>query len=388
MIAPSFLVINAGSSSVKFAAYDADTLQPRLRGMIDDLHGQPRLVVHEGADAAAFGDLPGTGAPEAIFPWLLERLGRLFPPDAIRGVGHRVVHGGVRHSRPVIITPDIVADLDSLSALAPNHQPYNLAPIRAIMAQWPDTPQFACFDTAFHTTQPRLATLFALPRALTEAGIIRYGFHGLSYEYIAQELPRCLVADQRRRVIVAHLGAGASMCAMRDGESIATTMGFTALDGLVMGTRCGALDPGVVLHLINEKGMTAAEVDALLHRRSGMLGVSGLSGDMRTLLAAGTPEAEEALDLFAYRAAREIGSLTAALGGLDALVFTAGIGENAPEMRRRICARSAWAGVALDAARNQRGGPDISAAGARVKTLVLATHEELVIARAGQALLN
>jgi len=269
-----------------------------------------------------------------------------------------------------------------LTPLAPNHQPQNLAAIDAVAKTWPDAPQLACFDTSFHRSQPRIAQLFALPRVLSDEGVLRYGFHGLSYEYIAERLPELIGEKAKGRVIVAHLGHGASMCAMREGRSIATTMGFTALDGLVMGKRCGALDPGVILYLMGERGMSIEAVNKMLNRESGLLGVSGVSDDVRTLIASDDPHAREALELFVYRAAREIGALVACLGGLDALVFTAGIGEHAAFIRREICARSQWTGLVLDEASNEANATFISAPSSKVTALVVPTNEELPIARA------
>jgi acetate kinase len=281
-----------------------------------------------------------------------------------------------------------MTDLAALIPLAPLHQPHNLAAIRAVAKQFPELPQVACFDTSFHRTQPRLAQIYAIPRALTDAGILRYGFHGLSYDYIAGVLPDHLGAFAEGRVIVAHLGNGASMCAMRERRSVATSMGFTALDGLMMGRRCGALDPGVVLHLIREKGLSATEVEDMLYNRSGLLGVSGLSNDLRVLEASADPAAAEAIALFAWRAAQELAALAATIGGVDAIVFTAGIGENSAHMRDLICARLGWMGVAIDAAANTENRVRISPSGADIVVLVLPTNEELVVAQATQALVT
>ncbi|PQA89771.1 acetate kinase [Marinicaulis flavus] len=378
------LVINAGSSSIKFAAYDAASLKLRLRGAIEELRNTPAFSIHaeDAALKTAFEDFPASGDHARYTAWILYALEKIFPDDAVAIAGHRVVHGGLHYDAPAKIDDAVLEDLQSLSPLAPNHQPHNLAAIRAVAEKSPALPQIACFDTSFHRTQPRLAQLFALPRDLIDEGVLRYGFHGLSYDHIVHELPTHLDAKSRRRVIAAHLGHGASMCALQNGRSIATTMGFTALDGLVMGARCGALDPGVVIHLIRQKGMSADDVDKMLHSKSGMLGVSGISDDVRALLKSDDPKAEEALDLFAYRAAREIGSLMAALGGLDALVFTAGIGENSPDMRKRICARADWTGLKLDEGLNEQNAGRISAASSAVEVLVIPANEELVIARA------
>jgi acetate kinase len=314
----------------------------------------------------------------AIHRWLVAHIGSM---SALAGVGHRVVHGGLNYAAPVLIDDTIMAALQALVPLAPLHQPHNLAAIRAVAAAAPDVPQVACFDTAFHRNQPPLAQEFALPRELTAKGVRRYGFHGLSYEYIASVLPEVAPQCAGGKVIVAHLGNGASMCAIAAGRSIATTMSFTAIDGLPMGTRIGALDPGVILYLLENEGMDATAIGQLLYQRSGLLGVSGESSDMRTLLASRRAEAREAIDLFVYRIGRELGSLTAALGGLDAIVFTAGIGEHAPEIRARVCADARWIGVAFDEAANAKGAPRISLPGSKVSAWVIPTNENLMVAR-------
>jgi acetate kinase len=305
-----------------------------------------------------------------------------FQDHRLVAAGHRVVHGGSLYTAPVRIDASVTGELRRLIPLAPLHQPHNLAAIAALSKLHPALPQIACFDTAFHHTQTEVATAFALPRRLTAEGIRRYGFHGLSYEYIASVLPDILgPAEADGRVVVAHLGSGASMCAMHRRKSVTTTMGFTALDGLPMGSRCGNLDPGVVLYLIQEKGMTAQAVSDLLYHSSGLLGVSGVSDDMRTLLASEDPHAANAVALFVYRIGRELGSLAAALGGLDALVFTAGIGEHAPEIRRRVCEQAVWLGVHFDEAANAAGGPGITMTGSRASAWVIPTDEDLMIAR-------
>ncbi len=337
------LVVNAGSATVKYALY-SDALACVLHG------------VEEGADHAT------------LLARALERVQAEAAGWDLVAAGHRVVHGGDRYAAPVAVTAPVLADLERLRPLAPLHQPHNLAGIRAVQALRPGLPQVACFDTAFHQTQPEIARLFPLPRALTDAGVKRYGFHGLSYEYIARQLPRTPALRNRRRVIVAHLGNGASLCALLEGRSIASTMGFTALDGLMMGSRCGSIDPGVLLYLLQERGMDATAIEALLYRQSGLLGVSGISGDMRSLLASPDPRAKLAVDLFVYRASREIGSLAAALGGLDALVFTAGIGEHAAPVREAIVRASAWLGLDTDAAKS------------RAAVAVIPTNEEEMIA--------
>jgi acetate kinase len=313
-----------------------------------------------------------------LLGWVEEQ----FPHHHLIAAGHRVVHGGSLYASPVRIDSSVLDELRRLVSLAPLHQPHNLAAIAAMAKLHPGLPQVACFDTAFHHTLPEVAAAFALPRSITTQGIRRYGFHGLSYEYIASVLPDVLgLAAANGRVIVAHLGSGASMCAMHRRQSVATTMGFTALDGLVMGTRCGNLDPGVILHLIQEKGMTPRAVSELLYHSSGLLGVSGISDDMRKLLASDDPLAADAVALFIYRFSRELGSLAASLGGLDALVFTAGIGEHASEIRRRACEQASWLGVELDHAANAKGAGRISAHASRVSAWVIRADEDLMIAR-------
>jgi acetate kinase len=385
----AILVINAGSSSIKFALYATAALDMIGRGEIEGIGTAARLKI---AVAPGAGGLERTGAPsevgnhEALTAWLLEALPRRFPDIRIRAAGHRVVHGGQVYAAPVILDAEVLEALRALTPLAPNHQPHNLAAIDAIAGRWPNLPQVACFDTAFHRSQPRLAELFALPRELIDAGVLRYGFHGLSYEYIAGVLPDYAGVRADGRVIVAHLGHGASMCAMKDRRSIATTMGFTALDGLMMGRRCGSLDPGVVLHLLQEKQMTASQVADLLNNKCGLLGVSGTSDDVRILEASDDANAREALNLFAYRAAREVGSLAAAVGGLDVLVFTAGIGEHSPAMRNQICDHLGWLGIDLKEEANAEQGPKISKVTSKVDVYTIPTDEEVVIARSTRRL--
>lgn len=378
----TILVLNAGSSSVKFALFSAETLQPLCRGGIEGIGSRARFGGAAGAQAHLFdGALPEASDHAAATHWLLDRIRRA---DGLRlsAAGHRVVHGGPDFAAPVTIDEAVMTALDALIPLAPAHQPHNLAAIRAVKNAWPDLPQVACFDTAFHRTMPRLAQIFAIPHALTEQGLVRYGFHGLSYQHIADVLPGIAGERAKGRVIVAHLGHGASLCALREGRSVATTMGFTALDGLMMGMRCGAIDAGLVLHLIEQRGMAPAEVSEMLNRRSGLLGVSGLSNDARTLLASDDPRAAEALDLFAYRVVREAGSMMAALGGLDAFVFTAGIGERSARIRAAIAEGLAWTGLRIDAARNAANETRISSDDAAVPVYVVPADEELPIARA------
>jgi acetate kinase len=376
------LVLNSGSSSIKFALFSvAPPTRAVLQGAITGLGEIAAFEARGHGGGALAGALPATALNhDAALAWLFEWL-YARQDGVLAAAGHRVVHGGEQFTEPVLVTAQVLADLEKLVPLAPLHQPHNLAAVRALMALQPALPQVACFDTSFHRTQDALAQSFALPRALTAGGIKRYGFHGLSYEYIAGVLPQYLGARAERRVIVAHLGNGASLCAMRNRKSVATTMGFTALDGLMMGTRSGAIDPGVLLYLMREKSMTADEIEDLLYRRCGLLGVSGLSSDMRELLASSAPEAAQALDLFCYRAVREIGSLAAALGGLDALVFTAGIGERAHEVRKRICGGLAWLGAVLDDGANRAGQATVSGAQSRISVCIIPTNEEAVIAR-------
>lgn len=379
------LILNAGSSSLKFALYAgdrhpaADTLI--WRGCCAGIGGAARFVVR-GADGGMLAErvlAPAADHAQALAT-LLEWVGAT--GHALAMAGHRVVHGGSQHTAPIWLDAQALADLRAQIPLAPLHQPHALAAIDALSALHPTLPQLACFDTAFHASQPPVATAFALPRALTAEGVRRYGFHGLSCEYIASVLPDFLGAQAANgRVIVAHLGAGASLSALHQRRSVATTMGFTALDGLVMGRRCGSLDPGVVLYLLQHQHLSVAEVASLLHERSGLLGVSGISDDMRVLLASADAHAAEAVELFVYRIGREIGSLAAALGGLDALVFTAGIGEHAAEIRRRVCQQATWLGLRADAAANVGGGPRISSSDSAVSAWVIPTDEDLVIAR-------
>jgi acetate kinase len=396
----ALLVINSGSSSVKFAAYDVagpgSALARIANGRIEGIGGQARLRVWgQGGEPLEDRRIrvsadPVLG-PEEAFEELFDWLGRHAAGRTLGAVGHRVVHGGERFAQPARVTPAILAQLDAFTPLAPLHQPHNLSAIRAIAGLLPDLPQVACFDTEFHATQPWVARACALPRPITEAGVKRYGFHGLSYEYIASVLPDYLGAVADGKVVVAHLGNGASLCAMQGRRSMASTMGFTALDGLMMGTRCGSLDPGVVLHLMGAMGMSLQAVEKLLYEQSGLLGVSGISGDMRTVEASEAPEARQAIDLYVYRVNQQLGSLAASLGGLEALVFTAGIGENSASLRRRVCEGAAWLGVALDEEANEAqasGARCISTAGSRVAVWVIPTNEELMIAQHTQAVLQ
>jgi len=382
---PALLILNAGSSSLKFAVYRADaasTLQAVYRGVIEAIGKNGRFQVFHAPDASGLIDQAASAANhEQALKQILDWLETRHPGLVLRAAGHRVVHGGADYIHPVRIDATVMADLEKLVPLSPLHQPHSLAGIRALARLRPDLPQVACFDTAFHHTLPPRARRFALPREFGERGIRRYGFHGLSYEHIASVLPDTLGAAAEGRVVVAHLGNGASLCAMRQGRSVETSMSFTPLDGIPMASRCGALDPGVLLYLLREEKMSPAQLDELLHHRSGLLGVSGISGDVRTLLESSDPHAAEALDLLAYRTAQAIAAHAVALEGIDALVFTAGIGEHAAPVRAAICRHLAWLGLTLDEDANARHGPRISQADSRISAWVIPTNEEKVIAR-------
>jgi acetate kinase len=382
----TILVVNAGSSSVKFQIFSIEAdgkLQRQIKGQMDGIGSRPRLR----ASGAAGEPLIDRTYPIETVPtvpaamgiageWLRDEL-RIHPI----AVGHRVVHGGPDYDKPVVIDHRVVASLERFVSLAPLHQPYNLAPIRSILAGFPALPQVACFDTAFHRTHGALADHYAIPQALYAEGVRRYGFHGLSYEYVASALQRIAPDVAKGRVIVAHLGSGASMCGLNHGQSVESTMGFTALDGLPMGTRPGQLDPGVVLHLISEKGMSASDVQNFLYRECGLKGLSGLSNDMRELEASSDPNAKLAIDYFVYRIGLNAGMLAAALQGVDAFVFTAGIGENSATVRARVVEQLGWLGVALDAAENSRHARLISRSDSRIPVYVVPTNEELMIAQ-------
>jgi acetate kinase len=380
------LVLNAGSSSIKFSAFQDRAAEPELlmSGQLAGLYTAPTFTAKnaKGSKIGTHEWYRGTrlghdGGIRYLVDFLRSKRGE----HRLIAIGHRVVHGGLQYSEPTLINENVLATLDKFIPLAPLHQPHNLAAIRVVASIRPDLPQVACFDTAFHRVQPELAQAFALPAAITERGVRRYGFHGLSYEYIAGVLPRFDKKAAAGRVVVAHLGNGASMCAVKAGSSIASTMGFTAVEGLPMGTRCGALDPGVMLYLIDELKMDARTIEKLIYQESGLLGISGISSDMRALLESDDPRAKLAVDLFVYRIGRELGSLAAALGGLDALVFTGGIGEHAKVIRERVCTNADWLGVKFDAAANKAGGPRISTGASRVSAWVIPTNEELMIAR-------
>lgn len=385
-MADAIAVLNAGSSSFKFSLFElkGSELAFLAGGQAEGLFTAPRFIVRD-RDRRTLVEKswdPGTQlGHEGALDQLVSFLHTQFTQHTLVAVGHRVVHGGPDYARPIRVDAAALAALERFVPLAPLHQPHNLAPIRLLMTRQPQLPQVACFDTAFHRTQPPVAQAFALPRSFGERGVVRYGFHGLSYEYIAQALPVLDARAASGKTVVLHLGNGASMCAMAAGRSAASTMGFTAVDGLPMGTRCGAIDAGVLLYCLDELGMDARAIEKLIYQQSGLLGVSGISSDMRTLEASADPHAHEAIELFAYRIARELGSLAAALGGLDAIVFTAGIGEHSVTLRERVCRAATWLGVDIDTAANAAGATHISTAGSRVAVLVVPTNEELMIAR-------
>jgi acetate kinase len=386
------LVLNAGSSSLKFCVYQpAHAWRLAARGRIEGIGTSPRLSVSVGGTEAAADELKLGEAirdQRSALDFLSSWLRASFHGARVLGVGHRVVHGGPHYTAPVVIDAHVLARLRSLVPLAPLHQPHSLAAIEAVSERLPGVPQVACFDTSFHRGHAAVAEVVPLPRELRRRGVQRYGFHGLSYEYIASVLPQTASEIARGRVIVAHLGSGASLCALERGRSVDSTFGFTALDGLCMGTRPGALDPGVVLYLFQGLGLSVKEVETALYARSGLLGLSGISGDMRDLLGSRDPGARLAIDYFVYRAAKEIGALAAVLRGIDGLVFTAGIGERSPEIRRRICQTSSWLGIELDGEANARHATRISTATSRVSAWVIPTNEELMIARHCASLLG
>jgi acetate kinase len=387
----AILVLNAGSSSIKFAVFEkhGGGLALELRGQVEGLYTMPGFVARDATGRVvaekSWGrtDLGHDGAVEYLTDFLQHHLAN----HRLVGVGHRVVHGGLEFTAPVRVEPKTLEALERLIPLAPLHQPHNVSPIAQLLKRAPALPQVACFDTSFHRTNPDVAQRFALPAELHDAGVQRYGFHGLSYEYIASEFPRVNANAASAKTIVLHLGNGSSMCAVEAGRSVATTMGFTPADGLPMGTRSGALDPGVILYLIDERKMDARAIERLLYNESGLLGVSGISSDMRALLASDAASAKLAVDLYVYRIRRELGSLAAALGGLDAIVFTGGVGQNAVAIRERVCRDAAWLGVELDATTNAGGGPRISVGWSRVSAWVVPANEELMIARHTQRVL-
>jgi acetate kinase len=380
------LVLNAGSSSLKFCVYqrpEGKQWQLAARGQIEGIGTSPRFSVKDGTGAQLDEEKltssvrDGSTAVDALASWLRSKYGG----SRVVGVGHRVVHGGAQFTGPTIINQQVLEDLRKLIPLAPLHQPYNIGAIEAVAEKLSDVPQVACFDTSFHRGHAEVVDEVPLPREICKDGLQRYGFHGLSYEYIASVLPEVAPEIADKRVIVAHLGSGASLCAMKNRKSVDSTLGFTALDGLCMGTRPGALDPGVVLYLFQNLKLSAKEVESILYKKSGLIGISGISNDMRDLLGNNDPAAKLAVDYFIFRITKEIGSLTAVLGGLDGIVFTAGIGENSAEIRRRACEASAWLGMELDQEANNRKSTRISRDGSKVSAWVIPTNEELMIAR-------
>lgn len=385
---PVVLAVNAGSSSLKFAMYDAAKETLMADGLVDRIgpHGSIRM------NDAAGGELPVASAPlgshAEAFAGMLSSIRAAFPDVQARAIGHRIVHGGPHHDGPVLLTDAVLEELEALSPFAPLHQPHNIAGVRAAMAAYPGVPQVAGFDTAFHRGQPFVNDTFALPRDFYDRGVRRYGFHGLSYDYISAELARIAPTLAAGRVVVAHLGNGASMCAIMDGRSVASTMGFSALDGLPMGTRCGQLDPGVVLFLMQQEGLSADEIMDLLYRRSGLLGLSGQTNDMRELQSSTDPQARQAVDYYIFRLQRELGGMAAAMGGIDALVFCGGIGENSRIVRARVCERCEWMGIEIDHAKNADNGPVISSDLSRTTVMVIPTDEEKVLARQALAVVT
>ncbi|UES52770.1 acetate/propionate family kinase [Roseibium aggregatum] len=386
---PVILVLNSGSSSIKFTLYSGDTVQ--LKGQISGLGAQPHISLASRVSgtrvdrqlSADEGRSHGASLA-ALLPVLEQELGG----RSVDAVGHRVVHGGVTLTEPVRLTAEILEDLKALEPLAPLHQPHNLAGITAAREAFPEAMQVACFDTAFHRSHPWVNDTFALPRPLYDEGVRRYGFHGLSYEYICSYLKQAHPELYKGRLVVAHLGNGASMCAIREGQSIGSTMGFTALDGLPMGTRCGQLDPGVVLYLLTTKGMSPDAVSDLLYKQSGLKGLSGISQDMRTLTQSDDPKAAEAIDYFVFRIRRELGGMAAVLSGLDTVVFTGGIGENAALVREKVCAGQEWLGLEIDPVRNEAGVEMISTDTSSINVLVIPTDEEAMIRRHTERLLG
>lgn len=380
------LTLNAGSSSLKFALFDVEgeTATLSASGQIDGMGSDPHFVFRTSTGDVIQDCRPSldeAGDHAAVLDHILTVLSDYLAGSGLCAVGHRVVHGGPKYAGPVVITPDLLSELHGFSQLAPLHQPHNLAGVAAAQAAFPGAVQVACFDTAFHRTHPWVNDTFALPRSYYDKGIRRYGFHGLSYEYVTKHLQATAPDIAAGKIVVAHLGSGASMCAIRDGQSIGSTMGFSALDGLPMGTRCGQLDPGVVLYLLEHEGMTPHEVSDLLYKQSGLKGLSGLSNDMRLLEAAGTPDAQQAIAYFVFRIRREVGAMAAILGGLDALIFCGGIGENAHRIRQRICQDMDWLALHLDDHANSVNSTVISSEQSHVKVLVVPTDEEAMIAR-------
>jgi acetate kinase len=384
----AYLVLNAGSSSLKFSVFrqvaDTTELKTILSGQIAGI-GSLATFIAKDANRQVLAEHQWSEADsnnrDVLLQYLLDWINTTLVDDHIVAAGHRVVHGGRFLGRPMQVNADLLAQLEQLVPLAPLHQPHNLAPMQILARNHPELDQVACFDTAFHSTQPWRAKAYALPRELSDEGVCKYGFHGLSYEYVTQQLLATHPELAKGHIVICHLGNGSSLCAVKDGRSMDTTMGFTALDGVPMGTRSGSIDPGVLLYLMNEKQMDVAAIEDLLYRRSGLLGVSGLSNDMKVLQESTELYAKQAVELFCFRVAKEVGAMAASMGGLDALVFTAGIGENSPEIRELVAQQLEWLGVKLDAAANSGRQVNIAAADARVPTFVLPTNEELMIAK-------
>ncbi len=390
-MADAILTINAGSSSIKFALFELkNRLVRSAEGLAENIGAAPHLRIRTGDKIALEERWPGHATLthedllEEVLNWVDTHLGE----DRLVAAGHRIVHGGKNFTAPLLLDPAHLAEIARLSQLAPLHEPHNCAAVRALFKLRPALPQVGCFDTSFHHTMPEIATRFAIPRKFHDEGVRRYGFHGLSYEYITSRLPDLAPHLANSRLIIAHLGNGASMCAVKDGKSIDSTMGFTALDGLVMGTRCGSIDAGVLIYFMQSHGMNADDLTNLLYKQSGLFGVSGISADVRTLQENSSKEAREALDLFAYQAARQAGGLISSLGGLDGLVFTAGIGEHAPAIRAAICERLAWMGIKISTQANAANESAISTPDSAVEVRVIPTDEELMIATHTRSLIN
>jgi len=379
------LTLNAGSSSLKVALYGPQGVTPMVTGQVDRIGPQGVLQLQDASGHSLPMVNPDLRTHPAALRAVIDALQRAIPGLRLAAVGHRVVHGGAHYTAPVVVDEAVLNDLQALAPLAPLHQPHNLAGVRMAMQAFAGVPQVACFDTAFHRDHPFVNDTFALPYRYYEQGVRRYGFHGLSYEYVTGELQRLAPALYQGRVVVAHLGNGASMCAIHAGRSVASTMGFSALDGLPMGTRSGQIDPGVLLYMLDQEGMTAEQIRHLLYHESGLLGLSGgLSNDMRTLQASDSPEARRAIDYFVFRIQRELGAMAAAMGGIDALVFCGGIGEHSALVRQRVCERMGWMGIEIDHGLNAAGATLLSSAFARTTVMVIPTQEELVIARAAR----
>ncbi|MBO6826557.1 MAG: acetate/propionate family kinase [Sneathiella sp.] len=380
-----YLTLNAGSSSLKFALYEAGNLDNRaFYGQVEAIGLTPRLVVHKGDEVKVL-PVEAANSSEALHA-IFDHIAGAIPKNEIKAVGHRIVHGGVSFDKPTVLSGSVLKALDALSPLAPLHQPHNLAAVEAAISEFPDAVQIGCFDTAFHRGHPWVNDTFALPRRFYDAGVRRYGFHGLSYEYLTRAFTEKVPELARGRLIVAHLGSGASLCAIKDGQSIGSTMGFSALDGLPMGTRCGQIDPGVLLYLMEHDAMTAAEISTLLYKESGLKGLSGISSDMRALEQSDDPHATEAIDYYVFRVQREIGAMAAVLGGVDAIVFSGGVGENSPYIRDRILDNLGFLGLSVDPVKNKSAEFEISGSSGQGRTFVLPTNEEIVIARAVEGL--